>query len=89
MIKVFEIKDKKLILLKILVIAFPSYIVAFLTEKIIFVVPTIAMMMMIANAIETANISNRNRLDDEDEDADEDDKTKTDADTLNQENGGS
>ena len=60
-----KIKDRKLILFKIVLIAFPSYIIAFLTEKVTFVVPTIAMMMMIANSVEVGNTSNRNRLEDE------------------------
>lgn len=60
-----KIKDRKLILFKIILIAIPSYIIAFLTEKVTFVVPTIAMMMMIANSVEVGNITNRNRLEDE------------------------
>ena len=60
-----KIKNRKLIFFKIFVIAFPSYIIAFLTEKVVFVVPTIAMMMMIANSIEVGNTSNRNRIEDE------------------------
>ena len=59
-----KIKDRRLILFKIFLIAIPSYIVAFLTEKVTFVVPTIA-MMMIANSVEVGNTSNRNRLEDE------------------------
>lgn len=60
-----KIKDRRLILFKIFLIAIPSYIIAFLTEKVTFVVPTIAMMMMIANSVEVGNTSNRNRLEDE------------------------
>ena len=60
-----KIKNRKLIFFKIFVIAVPSYIIAFLTEKVVFVVPTIAMMMMIANSIEVGNTSNRNRIEDE------------------------
>ena len=59
------IKDRKLIFLKIFLIAVPSYVIAFLTEKVVFVVPTIAMMMMIANSIESGNTSNRNRIEDD------------------------
>ena len=59
------IKDRKLIFLKIFLIAVPSYVIAFLTEKVVFVVPTIAMMMMIANSIESGNTTNRNRIDDD------------------------
>ena len=60
-----KIKDRKLIFFKIFLIAVPSYIVAFLTEKVVFVVPTIAMMMMIANSIELGNTTNRNRIEDD------------------------
>ena len=55
----------KLALMKALVVAIPSYLVAYLSEKIIFVVPTIAMAMMIANAVEMGSYSNRNRIDDD------------------------
>tara|TARA_B100000780_G_C20950559_1_gene379195 strand:- start:354 stop:617 length:264 start_codon:yes stop_codon:yes gene_type:complete len=64
-INFINIKDKKLIFLKVFLIAFPSYVIAFLTEKVVFVVPTIAMMMMIANSIESGNTTNRNRIDDD------------------------
>lgn len=60
-----KVKNGYLILLKITIIAIPSYIIAFLTEKVAFVVPTIAMMMMIANSVEVGNTTNRNRLEDE------------------------
>ena len=60
-----KIKDRKLILFKILLIAIPSYIIAFFTEKVAFVVPTIAMMMMIANSVEVGNTTNRNRLEED------------------------
>ena len=59
-----KVKNGYLILLKITIIAIPSYIIAFLTEKVAFVVPTIA-MMMIANSVEVGNTTNRNRLEDE------------------------
>ena len=59
-----KVKNRYLILLKITIIAIPSYIIAFLTEKVAFVVPTIA-MMMIANSVEVGNTTNRNRLEDE------------------------
>ena len=59
------LENTKLTLLRIAVIAIPSYAVAFHTEKVFYVVPTIAMMMMIANSIEHGTITNRNRLDDE------------------------
>ena len=60
-----KVKNSYLMLLKISIIAIPSYIIAFLTEKVAFVVPTIAMMMMIANSVEVGNTTNRNRLEDE------------------------
>lgn len=63
--KVLNLKNKKLTFLRIVIIAFPSYMVAFFTQKILFVVPTIAMMMMIANSIESGNTSNRNRIEDD------------------------
>ena len=61
----FKIDNKKLLLTKILIIGIPAYLVAFLTEKIIYVVPTIAMMLMIANSVETGNSSNRNRIEED------------------------
>jgi len=70
---VFSVKleDLKLTFAKVFVIAIPSYSVAVLTEKIIYVVPTIA-MMMIANSIELGNLTNRNRVDTDDQAIDED-----------------
>ena len=65
LVKNLSIKNKKLLLAKIFVIAFPTYIIAFLTQKILYVVPTIAMMMMVANSIESGNISSRNRIDED------------------------
>ena len=61
----FNLEDKKLLIAKILIIGIPSYTVAFFSEKILYVVPTIALTIMIANAIDTENSSSRNRLDDE------------------------
>jgi len=70
---VFSVKleDLKLTFAKVFVIAIPSYSVAVLTEKIIYVVPTIA-MMMIANSIELGNLTNSNRVDTDDQAIDED-----------------
>ena len=72
-VMVFSVKleDLKLTFAKVFVIAIPSYSVAVLTEKIIYVVPTIA-MMMIANSIELGNLTNRNRVDTDDQAIDED-----------------
>ena len=61
----FNFEDKKLLIAKILIIGVPSYTVAFFSEKILYVVPTIALTIMIANSIETENSSSINRLDDE------------------------
>mgnify|MGYP001246688379 CR=1 FL=1 len=63
--KLLNLKNKKLTFVRVFIIALPSYLVAFFTQKILFVVPTIAMMMMIANSIETGNTSNRNRIEDD------------------------
>jgi hypothetical protein len=54
-----------------LIIAIPSYAVAFMTEKVFYVVPTIAMMMIIANSIEQGNVTNRNRVDEDAQSVDE------------------
>jgi len=72
-VMVFSVKleDLKLTFAKVFVIAIPSYSVAVLTEKIIYVVPTIA-MMMIANSIELGNLTNSNRVDTDDQAIDED-----------------
>jgi hypothetical protein len=65
MFKSIKVKNGYLILFKITIIDIPSYIIAFLTEKVAFVVPTIAMMMMIANSVEVGNTTSRNRLEDD------------------------
>ena len=59
------IENTKLTLFRIALIAIPSYAVAFQTEKVFYVVPTIAMMMMIANSVEHGTTSNRNRVDED------------------------
>lgn len=58
------LSDQKLTFVRMVIIAIPSYLVAFMTEKIFYVVPTIAMMMIIANSVERGNITNQNRIDD-------------------------
>jgi hypothetical protein len=63
--KKIDFENKKLTLIRMLIVALPSYGVALLTEKVFYVVPTIAMMMMIANSIETGSTSNRNRIDED------------------------
>ena len=62
--KLLNVKNKKLTFVRIILIALPSYLVAFFSQKILFVVPTIA-MMMIANSVETGNTSNRNRIEED------------------------
>lgn len=61
-----NLKNIKTIAVQILIIGIPSYSVAVLTEKVIYVVPTIAMMMMVANSVEIGNSTSRNRIDTED-----------------------
>jgi len=63
--KLFSLQDTKLTLLRMLVIATPSYAVAFMSEKVFYVVPTIAMMMIVANSIEVGATSSRNRVDED------------------------
>lgn len=38
---------------RVLVVALPTYTIAGLTEKFFYIVPTIAMTLMVANAIES------------------------------------
>ena len=38
---------------------------ALITEKIFYVVPTIAMMLIISNSVENGSSSSRNRIDDD------------------------
>ena len=63
--KKFKLKDSKLIFVKICLVAIPSYSVALITEKIFYVVPTIAMMLIISNSVENGSSSSRNRIDDD------------------------
>ena len=55
----------KLFILRFLIVSIPSFLIAFLFEKITLVVPTIAMFIIIANSIETGSNTNRNRIDDD------------------------
>ena len=55
----------KLILLRSFVVAIPSYTIAYLTEKVTLVVPTLAMFLLIANSIESGSVSNRNRIEED------------------------
>lgn len=52
-------------MVRILIIGMPSYSVAVFTEIVIYVVPTAAMMMIIANSVEFGNSTSRNRIDTE------------------------
>ena len=63
--KLLNLDDTKLTLVRMLVIAVPSYAVAFMTEKVFYVVPTIAMTMIIASAVEEGAVTSRNRLEDD------------------------
>jgi|TARA_B110000971_G_scaffold110742_1_gene113404 hypothetical protein len=65
MIKFFDVNNKKLTLVKMLLVALPSYAVALTTEKVFYVIPTIAMMMMVAHSVESGIMSNRNRVDED------------------------
>lgn len=65
MFELFRSGDFRLILLRMIIIAVPCYAVAFATGKVVFVVPTIAMMMMVASAVESGQASSRNRVDGE------------------------
>jgi hypothetical protein len=60
-------ENLKLIFAKVLIIAVPSFGIAFVTEKIHFIVPTIAMCLMIANSLEDEQTTFRNRLEEEEE----------------------
>lgn len=61
-----KLNDIKLNVVKVLIIGIPSYSVAIFSEKIVYVVPTIAMMMMISNSVEMGHTTSRNRIDGED-----------------------
>ena len=65
MFAVMNIKDKGLFFLKGSIVAIPSYLMAYLSQSITLVVPTIALCLLLANSIERGAISSRNRLDDE------------------------
>jgi hypothetical protein len=60
-----NVNNIKSIVVRILIIGIPSYSVAVFTEIVIFVVPTAAMMMMIANSVEFGNSTSGNRTDTE------------------------
>ena len=68
-----SIDNPRLTIARLLIVALPTYAVAGFTEKIFYIVPTIAMSLMVANAVESATTSNRNRIEDEAGVADESD----------------
>ena len=73
----------KLLITKVVIVAIPAYGVAFLTEKVTFVVPTLAMFLLIANSIESGAVSNRNRIEEDgisQEDSDTSDSGITESD---------
>ena len=70
------INNPRVTVARVLVVALPTYAIAGLTEKIFYIVPTIAMTLMVANAIESGTTSSRNRI--EDEQAIEDDVDSSD-----------
>ena len=55
-----KFNDIKLNVVKVLIIGIPSHSAAIFFEKIVYVVPTIAMMMMIANSVEMGHTTSRN-----------------------------
>ena len=55
----------KLFALRFFIVSITSFTIAFLSEKITLVVPTIALSLMIANSIETGSTTNRNRIDED------------------------
>jgi len=57
--------DIKLTAFKILIVCIPSYLIAFTTNKITLVVPTVALFMYVASALKRTPASNRNRVDEE------------------------
>ena len=70
------INNPRVTVARVLVVALPTYAIAGFTEKIFYIVPTIAMTLMVANAIESGTTSSRNRI--EDEQAIEDDADSSD-----------
>ena len=70
-----SIDNPRLTIARLLIVALPTYAVAGLTEKIFYIVPTIVMSLMVANAVESGTTSNRNRIEDEAGVADESDSS--------------
>ena len=65
MLSSLSIDNPRLTIARLLIVALPTYAVAGFTEKIFYIVPTIAMSLMVANAVESGTTSNRNRMEDE------------------------
>ena len=63
----------RLLFAKLIIVGIPTYAVAIFTEEIFYIVPTIAMTLMIANSVERGSLSNRNRIEEEDNAIDEGD----------------
>lgn len=70
-------ENLKLIFAKVLIIAVPSFGIAFITEKIHFIVPTIAMCLMIANSLEDEQTTFRNRIEQEEEETREEEEDRS------------
>ena len=60
-----QIKLDRLLFAKLIIVGIPTYAVAIFTEEIFYIVPTIAMTLMIANSVEEGTLSNRNRIEEE------------------------
>ena len=60
-----EISPNPVFYIRAGIILLPSYLVAFLTEEIFFVVPTIALTLILANSVEIKDATNRNRIDED------------------------
>ena len=60
-----QIKPDRLLFAKLIIVGIPTYAVAIFTEEILYIVPTIAMTLMIANSVERGSLSNRNRIEEE------------------------
>lgn len=77
--EIMDAKDKGLVFFKGSIVAIPSYLMAYLSQSITLVVPTIALCLLLANSIERGSNSSRNRLDDE---TSGDNEAATDSETI-------
>lgn len=69
-------KNHKLAFTKALIVLVPSYLVAYLTEMMVYVVPTLAAAGFFASSIEASDVEIRRRVDEENDDADDLDFSK-------------